>query len=97
MRTWMCTTIWSLHDESCAIGATDDELSASRGSAGSGRRVLVGFLVSGAAQFGDKGSKTRYRDAVGSAFSAGAHFGGTGIRDARCLSSSGNPIVVREI
>src|ERR1700693_495717 len=97
MRAWMCTTICCLYDESCAIGATDDECSASRSSGGSGRGISVGFLVSGAAQLTDQGSKTRYRYAFGSAFSSGTHFGGKDLRDARCLSASRDPLVVWEI
>src|ERR1700730_14264590 len=97
MRTWMCTTIWSLYDKNCAIRATNGELSAPRSSTGSGRRIPVGFLVSGAPQLGDKGSKTRHRHAAGGAVSAGTHFTGKGIRDAGCLSASGNPLVVWQI
>src|ERR1700732_4910005 len=97
MRTWMCTTIWSLYDESSSISPTNRQLSAARNSAEPGRWLPVGFLVSGASQLRDQGPKTRHRHAVGNAFSAGTHFGGKGLRDAGCLSTSGNSLVVRKI
>src|ERR1700688_3627437 len=97
MRAWMCTTIWSLYDESCAILTRNSNVSGSRASAESGRGVSLGFLVSGAAQLGDRGAKTRQGYVVGSAFSAGAHFAGKGVCDAGCLSAPRNSVVVRKI
>src|SRR6267378_5406375 len=83
------------HERSGPNYVADGCRGGARNCGAGGRRISLGFLVSGGAEHGASRAEARYGDALGSAAGAGTNLRGESVCDAGFLPAPGDAAFVR--